>query len=210
MTTGSWCLTEILKSWKSCSSKRLASHTALSTSASGVALPYFCSRRGSRRSGVDADAQAHASVACRARDGADLIVELSDVAGIDPNRRASGFDRSEDVLRLEVDVGDDRNLALLRDDVQHIGVVLGRDRNANDVTASRSELSNLLQRAVDVRRLRRGHRLHRDLRLAADADPADSDLSSLPTGSEGHGLGIAEIDRSHAVNGTRSQAVLLA
>ena len=47
MTIGSLCLTEILKSWKSCSSNRLASQTALSTSASGVALPYFCSRRGS-------------------------------------------------------------------------------------------------------------------------------------------------------------------
>src|SRR5690606_33275128 len=47
MTTGSLCLTEILKSWKSCSSKSDASHTADSTSASGVALPYFASRRGS-------------------------------------------------------------------------------------------------------------------------------------------------------------------
>ena len=34
--TGSLCLTEILKSWKSCSSKRLASQTADSTSASGA------------------------------------------------------------------------------------------------------------------------------------------------------------------------------
>jgi hypothetical protein len=41
ITTGSLCLTEILKSWKSCSSNRLASQTADSTSASGVALPYF-------------------------------------------------------------------------------------------------------------------------------------------------------------------------
>src|SRR6476619_5879867 len=41
MTTGSLCLTEILKSWKSCSSKSEASHTADSTGASGVALPYF-------------------------------------------------------------------------------------------------------------------------------------------------------------------------
>src|SRR6478736_7459291 len=41
MMTGSLCLTEILKSWKSCSSKRLASQTADSTSASGVALPYL-------------------------------------------------------------------------------------------------------------------------------------------------------------------------
>src|SRR3954464_14634408 len=45
MTTGSLCLTEILKSWKSCSSKRLASQSADSTSASGVALPYFASSR---------------------------------------------------------------------------------------------------------------------------------------------------------------------
>ncbi len=47
MTTGSLCLTEILKSWKSCSSKSDASQTADSTSASGVALPYLASSRGS-------------------------------------------------------------------------------------------------------------------------------------------------------------------
>ena len=48
MTTGSLCFTEILKSWKSCSSNSDASQTADSTSASGVALPYFSSSRGSR------------------------------------------------------------------------------------------------------------------------------------------------------------------
>ena len=47
MTTGSLCFTEILKSWKSCSSNSDASHTADSTSASGVALPYLASSRGS-------------------------------------------------------------------------------------------------------------------------------------------------------------------
>ena len=47
MITGSLCFTEILKSWKPCSSKRLASLAADSASASGVALPYFCSSRGS-------------------------------------------------------------------------------------------------------------------------------------------------------------------
>ena len=45
MTTGSLCLTEILMSWKSCSANRLASHSADSTSASGVALPYLASSR---------------------------------------------------------------------------------------------------------------------------------------------------------------------
>ena len=45
MTTGSLCLTEILKSRKPCSSNSDASHSADSTSASGVALPYFSSSR---------------------------------------------------------------------------------------------------------------------------------------------------------------------
>src|SRR5829696_10240078 len=48
ITTGSLCLTEILKSWKSCSSNSDASHTADSTSASGVALPYLSRIRLSR------------------------------------------------------------------------------------------------------------------------------------------------------------------
>ena len=45
MITGSLCLTLILKSRKPCSSNRLASHSADSTSASGVALPYLASSR---------------------------------------------------------------------------------------------------------------------------------------------------------------------
>src|SRR6476469_9345449 len=45
MTTGSLCLTEILKSRTPCSSNSEASHSADSTSASGVALPYFSSNR---------------------------------------------------------------------------------------------------------------------------------------------------------------------
>src|SRR6266516_3567685 len=48
MTTGSLCLTEILKSRKPCSSNSEASHSADSTSASGVALPYLASSRLSR------------------------------------------------------------------------------------------------------------------------------------------------------------------
>ena len=47
MITGSLCLTEILISPKPYSSKSEASHTADSTRASGVAFPYFASRRGS-------------------------------------------------------------------------------------------------------------------------------------------------------------------
>ena len=45
MTTGSLCLTLILMSPKPCSSNSEASHSADSTSASGVALPYFSRNR---------------------------------------------------------------------------------------------------------------------------------------------------------------------
>ncbi|MDQ1630036.1 MAG: hypothetical protein QOC80_8 [Frankiaceae bacterium] len=45
MTTGSLCFTEILMSRKSCSSNSEHSHSADSTSASGVALPYLASSR---------------------------------------------------------------------------------------------------------------------------------------------------------------------
>ena len=47
MMTGSLCLTLILMSPKPCSSNSDASHSADSTSASGVALPYFFISRGS-------------------------------------------------------------------------------------------------------------------------------------------------------------------
>src|SRR4051794_32915482 len=45
MTTGSLCFTEILRSRKPCSSNSEHSHNADSTSASGVALPYFSNSR---------------------------------------------------------------------------------------------------------------------------------------------------------------------
>src|SRR3954464_12819217 len=48
MITGSLCFTEILMSRKPCSSNREHSHSADSTSASGVALPYLASSRLSR------------------------------------------------------------------------------------------------------------------------------------------------------------------
>ena len=115
ITTGSLCLTEILMSRKPCSSNSDASHSADSTSASGVALPYFCQQPRVQRAGVDADPDRGAGVGGRLGDLLDLVVELLDVARVDPDRGAAGVDRGEDVLRLEVDVRDDRDLRLPRD-----------------------------------------------------------------------------------------------
>ena len=201
MTIGSLCLTEILKSWKSCSSKRLASHTALSTSASGVALPYFSSRRGSREPAFTPMRIETSAAFARLRDLGDLVVELADVAGVHAHRRAARVDRGVDVVRLEVDVGDDRDLALLRDDRQRLGVVAAGHGDADDVAARRGELGDLLEGRVDVRRGRRGHRLHAHLGVAADEDLAHLDLAGLASrGQDLRDFGHSEIHCRHVTS----------
>ena len=102
------------------------------------------------RAGVDADPDRDAGVLGGLGDLADLVVELADVAGVDAHGGAAGVDRGEDVLGLEVDVGDHRDLRLLRDRRQRVGVVLARARDPHDVAAGRRELGDLLQRRVDV------------------------------------------------------------
>ena len=62
-----------------------------------------------QRAGVDADADRDARVARGLGDLLDPAVELLDVAGVDAHGGAAGVDRGEDVLGLEVDVGDHRN-----------------------------------------------------------------------------------------------------
>src|SRR5262249_7348300 len=59
-----------------------------------------------QRAGVDANPDRYAGVHGRLGDLTDLVVELLDVAGVHPYRRATGVDRGEHVLGLEVDVGD--------------------------------------------------------------------------------------------------------
>src|SRR6476661_4517907 len=134
--------------------------------------------------GVDADADGDAGVLGRAGDLLDLVVELADVPGVDAHARTARVDGREDVLRLEVDVGDDRDLALASDRRKGLGVVLARARHAHDVAPCGRELGDLLERRVDVGRRRRGHRLHRHREVAAHAHLADLDLAGLAPGGE--------------------------
>ena len=164
-------LDEILKSRKPCSSNRLASHSADSTSASGVALPYLASSRLSSEPALTPIRIEVPRSRGRRGDLLHLVVEGADVARVDPDGRAAGVDRGEDVLGLEVDVGDHRDLRLVRDRRQRVGVVLARHRDPHDVAAGGGQLGDLLQRGVDVRGQRRGHRLHADRGVAADRRP---------------------------------------
>src|SRR6185369_11706098 len=147
MITGSLCLTLILMSPKPCSSNSDASQRALSTSASGVALPYLAMKRLSSdpaltpiRMGTPAAPAALATSATRPSNSLML-------PGF--TRTAAGVDRGEDVFVLEVDIGDHRDLAVPGDLGQRVGVLLSRARHADDVAAGRGQLGDLLQRRVD-------------------------------------------------------------
>src|SRR6202030_1774207 len=121
-----------------------------------------------QRSGVDADADRYAGLAGGLGDLADPSVEFLDVAGVYPHRGAAGVDGGEDVLRLEVYVGDHRNLAVPRDLGQRVGVLLARAGDPDDVAAGGGQFGDLLQRRVDVVRFGGAHRLHRNRMVAAD------------------------------------------
>src|SRR5205823_4268141 len=104
---------------------------------------------------------------------ADPAVELLDVARIDAYGGTARVDGGEDVPRLEVDVGDHRDLRVPDDLRERRGVVLARNGDAHDLAARRGQFGDLLERCVDVCGQRGGHRLHRDGRVGAHRDGAD-------------------------------------
>ena len=150
------------------------------------------------RAGVHADPDGDARGLRGRCDGADLVVELPDVAGVHPHRADAGVDGREHVPGLEVDVRDHRDLALHGDDLQGIGVVLVRNGDAHDVAAGGGQLGDLLQGRVDVGGLRRRHRLDADLGVAADCDLAHVDLAGLaPRVQHFGGLGHPQVHGWH-------------
>jgi hypothetical protein len=168
-------LTEILMSRKSCSSNSEHSHSADSTSASGRRLAVLRHDPLVEAAGVDADPDRGAGGLGGAGHLADLAVELADVAGLTRTAAQPGVDRREDVLALEVDVGDHRDLRLLDDLRQRLGVDRVGHGDAHDLAAGGRQRSDLLQRRVDVGGHRRRHRLH--------ADGAPPPTSTPPTSS---------------------------
>ena len=149
-----------------------------------MGLPYLSSRRRSSEPALTPIRIDTPASAAACGDLLDLVVELADVARVDPHRSAAGVDGGEDVLGLEVDVGDDRDLRVAGDLRQGVGVVLARAGDPHDVAAGGGQLGDLLQGGVDVGRRGRAHRLHRDRRVAAHEDLADADLTRDPPGRD--------------------------
>ena len=116
---------------------------------------------GVQRAGVDPDADGHAAVARLGGHLLDLGL-LAQVARVEAQALHAGLERGQRHLVVEVDVGHDRHRRA-RDDV---GQALGRRLlvagAAHDVGPGRRQRVDLGQRAVDVGRLGRRHRLHGD------------------------------------------------
>ena len=161
MTTGSLCLTEILMSRKSCSSNSEHSHSADSTSASGVALPYLASSRLSSepaltpiRIGMPASLAARA-ISATLSSNALMLPGLTRTAAQPASIAANTYFGWKWMSAIT-------GICDLRGDHgQRVGVVLRRHGDPHDLAAGRGQLGDLLQRGVDVRGHRGGHRLHR-------------------------------------------------
>src|SRR5690606_37514914 len=102
-----------------------------------------------------------------------LIIKLANVSGVYPYPGATRVDRRENVVWLEVNVGNHGNLTFRRNDGKCLGVVPRRARNANDVATGCRELGNLLQGRIDISGLRRGHPLHAHRSPTADRHRPD-------------------------------------
>ena len=180
MTTGSLCLTEILKSRNPCSSNRAASFSADSTNASGVALPYLASSRLSRepaltpiRSDTPASAAARA-ISPTLSSNALMLPGLTRTAA-QPASMAAKTYLGWKWMSAITGICDLCAIAGSASASSWLG-----HGDADDVAAGGREFGDLLQGGVDVGGERRRHRLHRDLRVAADQDRADPDLARGP------------------------------
>jgi hypothetical protein len=135
---------------------------------------------GVERARVDPDPDRGTGVLRSLRDLSHPVVEALDVARVHPHPRTARVEGGEDVLRLEVNVGDHRQLGLAGDRGQRVGIVRARTGHPHDVATGRGELGDLLQRRVDVGGERGGHGLHGHRVVTSHAYLADLQLTGGP------------------------------
>ena len=148
---------------------------------------------------VDANPDGRSMVPGRCSDFLDLVIELADIARVHPDCSTAGLNGGEDVLRLEVDIRDHRNLGLAGNDRQCLGVVGRRAGNAHDVASGSRQFSDLLEGGVDIRSGGGGHGLNADGRVRTDANGPYLDLPRLTARGKDGGWGCwhSQADRGH-------------
>ena len=110
-----------------------------------------------------------------------LIVELTNISGVHTNRTTTGFNRCKNILRVEVNIGNNRNARLLSNNWQCFSILISRARNTNNVAARCGELCDLLQCRTDIVGLRCSHRLNRNGSTPTNRHIPHHDLTSLAT-----------------------------
>src|SRR3981189_1196941 len=146
MITGSLCLTLILMSPKPWSSNSDASHSALSTNASGGAFPYLAMNRlwsdpalTPIRIGMPAAPAALATSATRPSNSLML-----------PGFTRTAAQPAWIGARMYWGWGDAGDLACFGERGQRVGVLLPRAGDPDDVAAGGGQFGDLLQRRIDV------------------------------------------------------------
>ncbi len=85
-----------------------------------------------------------------------------------------------------MNIRNQRNVYLILDLRQSFGSILVEYRHANDIATCILEPFDLRHGCVDIARVGRGHRLHRDRRISTDRYAADFELPALTTGCYEH------------------------
>ena len=131
------------------------------------------------RPGVHTDTQRNARIRGRLANRRPDLVELADIARVDTYRGAPGINRLENILALEMDVGNHRKRGFRDDGGQRVCIILTGHGDADDVATRLRELTDLAQRGVHVHRRGVGHRLHGNRGAAADGHRTDHNAAGL-------------------------------
>ena len=112
-----------------------------------------------------------------------LPFELADVARIDAHLRHARLDGLEGIAVVKVDVGDHGAWCTRHHLGERVCILGPRHGHAHDVGSSFVEARDLFDAVLDVVRLARRHRLHRDGRATADLDGSYLDGAANSAGA---------------------------
>ena len=128
--------------------------------------------------GVDADAHRQSLFFGFADDLAVAIV-AADVARVDADLVDGMIQCGQGHFVVEVDVADERNVDAPFDLAEHTRVFGSWHRDAHQFTAGLFQSEDLSHGGFQIVCLRRGHRLHNNRIVAADAQRTNADLTSF-------------------------------
>lgn len=133
-----------------------------------------------QRAAVDADANRDVLVAGAVHHRANARF-VTDVARVDAQAVYAVFGNLQRDAIIEMDIGDQRHVDLLLDQLERLGGVHGRNRNADDVDAHALQRFDLINRCFNIGGTGVGHRLHGNRRAITNRHLADVNACRFST-----------------------------